>query len=297
MRPVITSRVTTTLAVIAAAAGVSGCDKLTPNGATGTIALLHAGSEQACVAKEVQDDLRGLIVPKAAEFGSDVAPENLDSAIGGTTITFDTTTLQAVDKPVNKVSCVTNAEVGGLGDPRRFRITYDVSPSAENPSSVVVSADTTEAKAYTRSAIDNGIAHLNAAKAQEEEAAKDEQARQQLLATITPKWLVGSWIANGADASQCSNGQALTFQPDHRVEGSRISGNWSLEQDRLHANGEAASGGAELDGTITQADELSFALLTSSNNTLMLRRCTRDEVSGTAVLPVGIGDQPERGSN
>ena len=271
---------------VLAGAGLGGCDKLTPNGASGTLALLHTGSEQACVASEVQDDLRGLILPKPNELGTGVATEDATAAIGTVSVAFDATTLQAADKSVSKVSCSTNVRVeGSNGEANRFRLSYDVSPAAEDPNHVVVSAVTDDARTFARAQIATALEHQAESKAQQQQDAQANQARQQLLAMITPKWLVGLWIATDADAAQCSNGLAYAFRANHRVEGSTLNGRWVLTADQLHAIGEGMGGAAEIDGTITAADPLSFTLTSKEGAPLSLRRCSREEVQASNAPP------------
>ena len=128
---------------------VSGCDRFKPNGAADTITLLRSGSERVCVASDVQLDLRGLILPKASDLGTAVSADDAASAIGITALAFDSTTLQAFDKSVGKATCATYVQVDGLThDLKRFRLSYDVSPSAEDASRVVVTADAGDVRAY-----------------------------------------------------------------------------------------------------------------------------------------------------
>ena len=46
--------------------------------------------------------------------------------------------------------------------------------------------------------------------------------------------------------------------------------------------GQGVSGGAELSGTITAADELSFTVTAGEDKTLKFRRCTSEEVAPAA---------------
>lgn len=277
------------IAAVLSLSGLNGCDKLTPSasGASETITLLREGSERVCVAPAVQDALRGLIIPKPTEVDGEAAADEARSAIAAVSVTFDLTTLESTDKSVSRATCNTVIKVTGLnGDPRQFRVAYQVSPSAENPNAFVVSGDTDDVRVFIRSEVGDVISHQSAAKAQEQEAAQADHARQQLLATVTPKWLVGVWIASDADATLCSNGQGFAFHANHTITGTELYGRWVLTQNQLHAVGQGMSGAAELDGTVTAADPLSFTVTSKEGTSRSFRRCTREEVTaGTTGLP------------
>ena len=258
---------------------LSGCDKLTPNGGSSTMTLLRSGSEQICVADDVRKSLHDLIVPKVEDVSGELSTEDKLSAINTVTVSFDLTTLQGFDKAVSKASCNATVKISGQGDKsNKFDIDYVVSPSAENPNSFIITARSTEAKAFATALINDALQEVASAREKQEQDAQEKQARSQLLATISPKWLIGTWIAPDTNAINCSNGHALSFVPNHSLGGGLISGRWTLSADEFHAVGQGLNGPLDMAGTITAADPLSFTLTAADGSTSSLRRCTSEEV-------------------
>ena len=272
------------LAVALSVICLGSCDELTPNGAPETITLLRSGSERVCVAPDVQKILRGLIVPKIADLDPDVSQSDASAAIAGISVAFDATTLEQYDKPISKAACNTVATLGGpTGTLNKSRISYTVSPSADQPNSVVVEGDASEARGIAQAQIETALGRATAAKAQQQQTLEKQEARQKLLATVSSRWLIGTWIANDADAANCLNGQNLTFRVGHVVEGTELNGRWVLNEDAIHAVGQGANGPAQLDGTITQADPLSFIVTGKDGGMRAYRRCSAEESHAVSV--------------
>ena len=269
-----------TLPTMAAAIALAGCNRLPPNGENETMSLLRAGSEKVCVAPDVQNTLKGLILPKPTDLSSDTTAEDKQSAIGAVTLSYDLTTLQSFDKAVSRASCSTTVQLSGAeGKSDKFAVSYQVSPSAENASSFIVTADTDAAKSFAGGMIAEAVA---TAVAKREADQQDKQASEQhgkLMAVISPRWLVGTWISTSDNAAACANGEGMSFQANQVYEGLLFAGRWSLTGDQLHRVGSGAQGGSDETDTITEADAISFTLTKSNGGSTSYRRCTHAETT------------------
>lgn len=282
-------------ALLAAFISLGGCEKLSTNSGAKTMELLRSGSEQICVDENVRKTLHDLIVPKDADLDQSVPEEDRSKARAAASLSYDLTTLQSFDKTVSKASCNTTIQVSGRGNQpaRKFDVDYIVSPAADDANAFIVNARTTEAATFARSMVDGALADLATARQKAEQDTQNAQARATLLATVTPKWLADTWLANGEDASGCSNDRALVLKPDHTFRFSDASGRWALTADQLHLIGTSSNGAFDRLLTITAADTVSFNATSDAGVTLAWRRCTQDEISGP---PEGLPDEPENPS-
>jgi len=272
-----------TIALTLTAASLTGCDKLSSTGQSETMSLLRSGSEKVCVAPDVQQSLRDLILPKLANVGDSGSEEDKRSAIKAVALSYNMTTLQSFDKAVTKASCNTTVRVSASeAKSNTFTLNYQVSPSAENGATFVVAADTNAAHTYAGLIVNATVAEAITRREGQQQGAEQGEARASLLATVTPHWLVGSWIDPDADAAACSNGSALTFQADHSVGGRMAGARWVLTGDKLHIVGKRPTGSVDKTLTITDADAVSFKY--DGDIQGAYRRCGRGEGGG----PVGV---------
>lgn len=174
------------LLALASIFSIGGCHQPADTPAD-TVGMLRAGSERACVAGDVQQTLRGLILPKATEVGGEASSADKQNAIDIVTIRFNATTLQAADKAVGKVSCTTTVRVqGSTGEVGEYRIKFDVSPAAESSGGFVVGSDTDVARSYATKLIQGILTH------------RDEQNAKASSAKPADEPLTADGIANGA---------------------------------------------------------------------------------------------------
>ena len=273
---------------IAAPLLLAGCDRATPAGESPTMTLLRDGSAQVCIASDVQQALRELIVPKPGDIKYDVTLETKTSAAHGVSLGYDLTTLQSFDSGVLKASCNTTVTTRGAGSDKagKFRIDYALSPSADNAGTFVVTANVDDAHAFASDLIKT-VLDQGANEAEEADIARQEaKQKQALLAIISEKWLLGAWIGTGEQTADCGNGQAVWFEPAHVLEGGLGKGRWSLVGDQLHMVGGDAQA-FDTTATISQADAISFQAAKSDGSTFTMRRCTRAE---TETLPQPTAD-------
>ena len=265
----------------AIAALLPACGKLTPEGGNETMTLLREGSQKICIAPDVQKTLHDLIITKAMDLSDTNVPiEKRAQAVAAVYLGYDMTTLEAFDAGVAKATCNTTVKLGSTHTDKKssFRITYAISPAAEDANAFVITGDTADARAFatdlTSDEIDD-IAAKNYVAQQEQETT---QKQQQLLAMIGEKWLTGTWIDANAAADNCGNGQAIWFEGGHVLEGVMGRGRWTLAKDQLHV----VVGGFDKTGTIDTADAISFHVSWHDGNSFNLRRCTKAE---TETLP------------
>lgn len=150
------------------------CGKLTPAGADEIMTLLRAGSQQICIAPEVQTTLRNLIVTKAADLPDTNVPlEKRTQAVAAVHLSYDMTTLESFDAAVSRAMCNT-VKIGSInGDSKSsFRVIFAVSPSAEDANSFVVSANVDEPHAFATTLVGDEINDI-AAKAYVEQQERD----------------------------------------------------------------------------------------------------------------------------
>ena len=279
--------------ILCAAMTLGGCHKLVPNGQSNTITLLQSGSEKVCTASDVQQSLRDLVIPKATDVAGDAPLPDKESAIASLSLSHDLTTLQGFDKAVNKASCNTTVKITGAGGASNsFSLDYQISPSAEDPNAFVLTSSAADAKAYAKDLIDTALTQAAATHAGEQQKAQADQARAQLLAMLTPSWLVGTWIPTEDDAANCANGHSTTFSRNHVYKNPTSTGRWVLDADQLHLVGSGPSGGVDLKFTISQADAISYTITMDGAN-VTVRRCARDEIDAQSTSPTPALAAPE----
>ena len=282
-----------TATILCAAMTLSGCHKLVPNGQSSTITLLQSGSEKVCTASDVQQSLRDLVIPKATDIAGEAPLPDKESAIASLSLSHDLTTLQGFDKAVNKASCNTTIKINGTGGvSNSFSVDYQISPSADDPNAYVLTAVTADAKAYVKDLIATALTQAATTHANDEQKVQAEQAQASLLAMLTPRWLIGTWIPTAADATSCSDGQSLSFAPNHVFTNATSTGRWALSADQLHIVGSGSSGSIDAEFTITQADAVSFSAINSNNASLSWRRCARDEINPPSASPTSPTTAP-----
>lgn len=265
---------------------LSGCQKLTPNGQPSTMTMLRSGSEKVCTAPDVQQALHDLIVPKVADIEGEASIEDKQSAVDTLRLTYDLTTLQSFDQAVSRASCETTIRIAGAdGKSDKFNLDYQVSPSAEDPNTFVVTTRSPDAGSYARESVDAAVQAAAADRQAAQEDAEEKQAKAQLLAVITPRWLVGTWITTTADATNCADERALTFSANHAFNSQGHTGRWALNANELHLVGNGPSGSVDDTSTITKADAVSFTTATTDNNSVTWRRCTRAETEAPGSEP------------
>lgn len=111
----------------------AACNRVAPSGESETMTLLRERSEKVCVADDVRQTLRDLIVPKAADLtNSEIPIEKRIQAVAALDVAYEATTRQSFDTSVPKVVCDTTV-----------RITVAFGPADDMPAPV----DTEETRA------------------------------------------------------------------------------------------------------------------------------------------------------
>lgn len=221
------------------------------------MALLKAGDAKLCVAGDVEDALRALIMPK----GQDAK---------GYTISFADATLETFDKVVSKATCHANLRIGVGSDDLvpSTGIDFTVVPSAQHPDTFVVAA----AVAPYQEQLANALAY---------EAAHQEQARQRdehaskLAATVKPGWLIGRWVPNNQGSDACAQGPYYHFAKRGRWGNEGGAGRWQLANQDLSIIGT----GAAITQSIVEADANSMTLDDSQGQQVAYRRCTQADMA------------------
>jgi hypothetical protein len=273
------------IAVLLADAGLSACSKQDDQDQSSAMSLLRSGSEKTCITPEVQQTLHDMIVPKPDSVASDAPSADKHDAVGGITLAYQNTTLQSFDQAVARATCNTTVHVAAGDRSSDFDLTYTISPSADNSATFVISTNASEAKAFALELANEAVAQAETNREQQERADQEQQARAQLLAMITPKWLVGRWISSTADPSACVDDRALVLAPNHVFSNQGRTGRWAVEGDQLHFVGGGSAGNIDETSTITQADAVSYTAVGSDGSSTGWRRCARSEIE--APTPSG----------
>lgn len=271
----------TAAALALATVTLSGCGQ-TSQGTVDTMTLLHSGSEKVCIAPDVQDTLRRMIMPKAGDLAGDGTLEDKQAALSSVPLSFELTTLQSFDKVVSRAVCNTTLHISPAGgQPVKLPLNFTVSPSAENAGTFVIMADVDEAHAETRLLVAAELQDAITKRANADQQRQEQQARQQLLAQINEKWLTGVWITTEQSPETCASDSAIRFMPGHVLSGEIGDGRWSLQEDRLHVIVADHGGSVERTYTLGAADAVSFSasLPADDPGNLSLRRCTRAEIN------------------
>ena len=271
-------------------AALTGCDPLTPNGTSDTMALLRSGSEKVCIAPAVQSTLKGIILPKVENVTDDATPEDKLAAISMIKISFELTTLQQYDKDVAKATCQSTVVMTGVGNgPVKGQVEYQVAPAAESPGSFIVSAISDQAQTYAKMMVTGALNETAARRSQEQAdvqnaqaAAEQAQQQAQVRGVVKERWLRGVWILNDAGAATCGTSSAVRFQDGHVFTGGLGDGRWALSGTEVHLIGRRE--GQEIDErySFSSADAFSgTASVDDSDAGFDLRRCTPADMHTT----------------
>ena len=267
------------------------------------MALLRSGSEQVCVAPDVQSTLKDIILPKAEDVAGDTTLEEKLAAIARIKVGYELTTIQHYDKDVAKADCQSTIVMTGAGNgPTKLQVTYQVAPAAEDPNSFIVQISGDEAQAYGRQMVATALNEAAAQRSQEQADAESarlsaEQAQQQaqVARVVSERWLRGVWILDDAAPATCATSSAVRFQDGHVFTGALGDGRWALSGADLHLIG--TQGGQAVDYTLTfeSADAFSGVATPSDggDGSTKLRRCTQAETQVAPAVsdPVQVIDQ------
>jgi len=238
-----------------------------------TMDLLQQGDVKVCIAPEVEDTVRRMILPK-----------NVDTS--GYTVSFSETTLEGFDKGVTKAACNANVWVSGPEGEVVPRTPFDfvIKPSAQDTSTFIVTVTGTGAiTAQIATTIgDAGLVR--------EEAKEQEAQNSALTALVKDGWLTGRWVEVSKGSNACYEGPYVDFERNHHLEG---GGRWKLAGLQLSLITPSSS----VNETITSADVSSFTSETADGTATNFRRCTRDDMAEPAGPYRDDEDAGEAASN
>ena len=261
------------------------CGPKTEAAAGGSYELLQSGSQQICVAPEVQRLVREAVLPQLGDLPQQNPIEQRRAALATLQVSFEQTTLQSFDPQVHKAFCSTTVRVFHQDRARNFGVDFTVLPAAESSGSFVVNAEVDSAKAFALDLSADAIDDLVAGQYVQQQDEHNAQTEARIRATVNPNWLVGTWIKSGAPSSVCASGEALIFASNHTVEGQMVSARWALSGTMLHVVGQNSGGSINSNGEIVAADAVSFSLQILGEDLQSFRRCTRDEVEQQTETP------------
>jgi hypothetical protein len=245
--------------------------------------LLRSGSTKLCIAPEIQQSLRNMIVPHVSALDGGTSLADRRAAVDAITLSYQNTTLQQFEQAVSRATCETTVHVGSAERSDDFEVTYNVSPSAESGDSFVVSVNSGPARDFALQMANDTAAQAQTHRQQQEQIAQEQQEQARLLAVISPKWIVGRWIATDADPSNCGDDRALTFAANHVFSSQGHTGRWALDAGRIHFVGGGSAGNVDDTSTIMQADAISFTTANGDGGSTSWRRCARAEIEGSTV--------------
>lgn len=255
--------------------------------------LLRSGSQKVCVASDVEQSLRDLIVPKVTSINADLPVQDKNAAISSFNVAFTLTTLSSFDKGVAKAACNTSVVVTGPDGTASspYQIDYAVSPAANDESTFIISAAVSPIKAYLGTAIASVISEAIAKKNDEATASADAANERALLAHVNERWLVGRWINATDSKSACVDGDYDEYKANHEYGGYESSGSWQLQGLNLKVVFESQGEKSSATTKITAADGKSFTEVGEDGTDLNRVRCMRADM----VTPPATGeDQTER---
>jgi len=278
------TRASAAVAVIAlAAATLTGCDKLKPAGQIETMSLLKDGSDKVCVAADVQAALRKALLPDVTHSTDTTSLDQRQKALATISLSYELTALQSFDKAVSKATCTTTVNVSGIGDgasraASKFKLTYEISPSADKPGTFIVNVENADVTAYANNLLGNAIDDAVAKHILAEEQAQDAQKHAQLLAIVNDKWMVGYWVDTGTTQPDCTvDGEQ--YLANHTMGSSENEMKWRLNGDQLDLKG-ISDPEQHIISTITHATPTSFTEQSADGETTSWRRCTKAELTG-----------------
>ncbi|MFS0770845.1 hypothetical protein [Sphingomonas sp. 1P08PE] len=249
-----------TFTALAATAWLCACSSTDTNP---TMTLLRAGDAKVCVASDIEDSLRQLILPEGnAQAGKDY------------TISFDRASLESFDKVVAKAHCKAWVKVDGpdgtLIEP--VAIDFIVSPSAQNADTFLVTAPTTP----LRQRITNDVETRASI---EESRAGEQAATAALEALVKPGWLIGRWVDGNAGTDACITGPYFDFGRKGELKTEDGDARWSMTGTQVIVTGSAKT----LRLAITDADTNELTATYDDGQTARHRRCTRPELQAAAA--------------
>jgi hypothetical protein len=222
-----------------------------------TMELLRAGDAKVCIAADVEESLRKLVLPKTGDTT-------------GFTVSFSDATLENFDKVVTRAGCHANLRADGPDGEIVPKTGFDftVVPSAQNPDTFITSASLEAYAGELATAIETNAADKNA-----KHEADATQAK--LIATVKDGWLLGRWVRNDQGTDACSVGPYYNFARNHRFGAEDSKGSWELSGLKLTVIGLSSA----VSGAITEADQNSFSLDLSGGGSVTNRRCSAREMA------------------
>lgn len=267
-------------AVAMVATLAAGCDRLR-SGDDSTLSLLREGSAKACAAREVEDLVRGLILPATRDLSAyDVPVAEKRAAISAVRIALKATTLESVAKDVSRVTCNAQVEVvdGAGATVASEQTEFTVSPSAQDERKLVVSADVAALRLAARAAIGAALVAYQQRRIAERDRAEAADREARLDAIVSAAWLAGRWVSEG-EPSACVDGPYEVYAPGGIFEGYESHGRWSLSGRTLRVDGVEIDEPFTTVSTITAAGANTFSLETDGR-TARFHRC-RKRAAGT----------------
>ncbi len=256
-------------AILVSLTCLAGCSS---NDANPTMTLLRAGDAKVCVASDIEDTLRRLIL---TEGNAQAAKDYM--------ITFDRSSLERFDKDVGKAHCNAwvkiDSPTGTLVEPTP--IDYAISTSAQDPSTFLVSAPTNPLR---QQIADDAETRLRI----EQRQAGQQAETAALAALVKPGWLMGRWVRANAGSDACTSGPYAEFARKGVFSDTQEEGRWSLSGMAVTIT----TGSESKRLTITEADMTSFTTEDENGSQSSNRRCTADEIHMYDETEE-VGDNPE----
>jgi len=271
---------------------LTGCDQIgtltekNNAGDQGAMALLQSGSPKICVAGEVRETLRELILPKLGSLnGYELPVEDKRAAINSIKVSFDNARLDSFDAGVSKASCQASASIEAAGDETGAaeEIEFVVSPSAEDDNGFVVSAGISTLRTAARSAITGILDQQLVQRAADAERSRELEEKVALARVVSSRWLVGRWIPSGAEAGACIDGPYDEYRGGGEFVGYESTGRWSLSSLDLNVRGQEHDETFSVDTKITAASRDGFTETAPDGQNYDRRRCSRSELRPTPV--------------
>lgn len=248
------------ITMIAATTCLSACGGPT---VPSTIDLLRKGDAGTCVAPDIEDTLRRLILPR-----EDAATAQRYK------ITFDDTSMKRFDQPIAKMTCSTSVRIIGPMRPvvETETLDYTIVPSAKDATAFIVSGSTDE--------LSDAIASEIGMVAARDADAAEETAKERMQALVKPGWLIGRWVIADQGTGTCIDGPYYEFVRGGRMNFGEASGRWKLAGFDLNIIGP----GAAITGAVTAADATTFTMQDQGGAQTAFRRCTKEDLIGDEAV-------------
>lgn len=215
-----------TCLLLASSVAFSSCRDGAPSSTTSS--LLGSGSEGACVTPEVEQRLREMLSPAADDIRG--SQDARGQAIASLEIEFRSTTQDAFDDAVNKVSCSTEAVLSNGAESQSQTLRYTVSPDARDPASIVVKAPVKRARLVAIQLAQAKAMEVTRAEWEAERLAEERAAKERLATMVERAWLTGWWFEKrgGGHEGNCLQ-VGINYRPDGTFSHRSGSGTWLLE--------------------------------------------------------------------